>query len=86
MKEELGMFGWEITETLGGLEILPSLKGHYSILKHGIRQNKENFLKQKGFAIALHLVAIEQTLPYWDIISWVEEYQNYLYQNNLSPM
>ena len=75
MKEELGMFGWEITDTLGGLEILPLLKGHYSIFKTWNKTKQRKFLKQKGFAIALHLAAIEQILPYWDRISWVEEYQ-----------
>ena len=75
MKQELGMFGWEITETLRGLEILPSLKGHYNVFKTWNKTRQRKFLKQKGFAIALHLATIEQTLPYWDIVSWIEEYQ-----------
>ncbi len=75
MKEELGMFGWEIIEVLRGLEILPSLKGHYNIFKTWNNTRQRRFLKQKGFVTALHLAAIEQTLPYWDIVSWIEEYQ-----------
>ena len=75
MKEEFGMFGWEITEVLGGLEILPSLKGYYNTFKTWNKTKQKKFLKQKGFAIALYLATIEQTLPYWDIVSWVEEYQ-----------
>ena len=75
MKEELGMFGWEIIETLRGLEILPSLKGHYNVFKTWKETRQKKFLKQKGFAIALHLATIEQTLPYWDIVSWTEEYK-----------
>ena len=75
MKEELGMFGWEIAEVLGGLELLPSLKGHYDVFKKWQKARQKKFLKQKGFAVALHLATIEQTLPYWDIVSWTEEYQ-----------
>ena len=75
MKEELGMFSWEIVEVLKGLEILPSLKGHYDIFKTWRKTRQKNFLKQKGFATALHLATVEQTLPYWEIVSWVEEYQ-----------
>ena len=75
MKEELGMFSWEITETLKGLEILPSLRGHYDIFKTWHKVRQKSFLKQKGFATALHLATIEQTLPYWEIVSWIEEYQ-----------
>lgn len=75
MKEELGMFSWEITEVLKGLEILPSLKGRYDIFKAWHKTRQKSFLKQKGFATALHLATIEQTLPYWEIVSWVEEYQ-----------
>ena len=75
MKEEFGMFGWEIAEVLRGLELLPSLRGHYDIFKTWNKTKQRNFLKQKGIAIALHLATIEQTLPYWDIVSWAEEYQ-----------
>ena len=75
MKKELGMFGWEVAEVLGGLELLPSLKGYYDVFKTWQKARQKKFLKQKGFVVALHLAAIEQTLPYWDIVSWTEEYQ-----------
>ncbi len=78
MKEEWGMFGWEITEVLRGLEILPSLKDKYKVFKKWRKTRQRNFLRQKGFAVALYLAAVEQTIPYWDILSWTKACQKYL--------
>ena len=75
MKGELGRFSWEIVEVLKGLEFYHLLKDIMIFLRDGIEQGKKNFLKQKGLATALHLATIEQILPYWEIVSWVEEYQ-----------
>ena len=78
MKEELGMSGLEIGRVLRGLEILPLLKDKYKIFKTWRRTRQRKFLRQKGFSVALYLAAVEQTVPYWDILSWTEASQKVL--------
>ena len=75
MKDELGLFGWEITEILKGLELLPRLKGRYESFKTWGKVRQKRFLKQRGFSIALLFASVEQTLPHWEIGAWIADYQ-----------
>lgn len=75
MKKELGLFGWEINEILKGLELLPRLKGQYSIFKQWHKTRQRSFLKQKGFSIALLFASVEQILPHWEMAAWTTDYQ-----------
>lgn len=75
MKDELGMSRWEINEVLRALELLPRLKGQYEVFKTWQVKRQTKFLSQKGFSIAILFASIEQTLPHWEIASWITAYQ-----------